>query len=91
VFPPEALSVDHVQPRSRGGDSSGGNVVTACGGCNTSKGRQRLTDFLVSTPAARENFFRFARHVWPRHLRALEEELRLRRERGPRPGAADAR
>jgi hypothetical protein len=40
---------------------------------------------------ARENFFRFARHVWPRHLRALEEELRLRRERGPRPGAADAR
>ena len=84
VFPPESLSVDHVQPRSRGGDSSGGNVVTACGGCNTLKGRQRLADFLVAAPDVRVNFFRFARHVWPRHLRAIEEEIRLRQERGPR-------
>ena len=81
-FPPESLSVDHVQPRSRGGDSSAGNVVTACGGCNTSKGRRRVSEFLASSPAARANFFRFARHVHRRHLRAVEEELRARERRG---------
>ena len=35
---PELLTVDHVQPRMRGGDRSGGNLVTACGGCNARKG-----------------------------------------------------
>lgn len=79
VFPAEALSVDHVQPRIRGGDHSGGNVVTACGGCNTRKGHRRLAEFLAAEPAARANFWQYARHVWPRHLRALEEELRWRR------------
>ena len=78
VFPPEALSVDHVQPRVRGGDNSGGNVVTACGGCNTRKGHRRLADFLADEPVSRKNFRRLARHVWPRHLRALEDELRSR-------------
>jgi 5-methylcytosine-specific restriction endonuclease McrA len=78
VFPSDALSVDHVQPRVRGGDNSGGNVVTACGGCNTRKGHRRLADFLADDPVARKNFRRLARHVWPRHLRALEEELRSR-------------
>ena len=78
VFPAEALSVDHVQPRVRGGDNSGGNVVTACGGCNLRKGHRRLAEFLAEEPAARANFRRLARHVWPRHLRALEEELRSR-------------
>lgn len=78
VFPEEALSVDHVQPRVRGGDNSGGNVVTACGGCNLRKGHQRLADFLAADPVARANFRQYARHVWPRHLRTLEEELRAR-------------
>ena len=78
VFPEEALSVDHVQPRVRGGDNSGGNVVTACGGCNLRKGHHRLADFLVADPVARANFRRYALHVWPRHLRTLEEELRRR-------------
>ena len=78
-FPAEALSVDHVQPRVKGGDRSGGNLVTACGGCNTRKGHRSLAAFLASEPDARRHFFRLARHVWPRHLRAVEEELRARR------------
>jgi 5-methylcytosine-specific restriction endonuclease McrA len=78
VFPTEALSVDHVQPRVRGGDNSGGNVVTACGGCNTRKGHRRLAEFLTEEPAARANFFRYAVHVWARHLRAVEEEIARR-------------
>ena len=74
-FPAEELTVDHVQPKVRGGDRSGGNLVTACGGCNVKKGHRRLAEFLRDEPAARAHFFRLARHVWTRHLRAVEEEL----------------
>jgi 5-methylcytosine-specific restriction endonuclease McrA len=75
VFPSEELTLDHVQPRLRGGDRSEGNLVTACGGCNVLKGHRRLSDFLLSEPLARDTFFRLAKHVWARHLRALEEEM----------------
>ena len=75
LFPNEELTVDHVQARVRGGDRSGGNLVTACGPCNTLKGHRRLSEFLRAEPAARANFFRLARHVWGRHLRVLREEL----------------
>ena len=75
VFPEEALTVDHVQPRVRGGDRSGGNLVTACGGCNVAKGHRALAHFLRDEPTARANFFRYARHGWERHRRGVEEEL----------------
>jgi 5-methylcytosine-specific restriction endonuclease McrA len=78
VYPVDALSVDHVQPRVRGGDRSGGNLVTACEGCNVLKGHRRLSEFLLAEPTARANFFRLARSVWPRHLRAVEEEMERR-------------
>ena len=80
-FPADELTVDHVQPRVRGGDRSGGNLVTACTRCNVLKGHRRLSEFLAGDATARESFFRLARHVWPRHLRAVEEEIesRLRR------------
>lgn len=82
VQPAEALTVDHVQARVRGGDRSGGNLVTACGACNVAKGHRRLAEFLRDEPAAREHFFRLARHVWPRHLRAVAEELARPRRNG---------
>ena len=75
IFPAEELTLDHVQPRARGGDRSGGNLVTACIACNVLKGHRRLADFLGENPAARRNFFRYGRHVWARHLRALAEDL----------------
>jgi len=37
---PELLSVDHVQPRSRGGSTSWENCVLACVGCNARKADQ---------------------------------------------------
>ena len=80
-FPPEELTVDHVQARVRGGDRSGGNLVTACMGCNVLKGHRRLSEFLAQSIVARENFFRFAKHVWPRHLRAVQEEIEARQRR----------
>jgi 5-methylcytosine-specific restriction endonuclease McrA len=82
-FEPALLTVDHVQPRMRGGDRSGGNLVTACGACNARKGSLRLAEFLRLDAVAHENFVRLATpHVWPRILRTVEDELR--RLRNPR-------
>ena len=74
----DALSVDHVQPRMRGGDGSDGNVVTACRGCNTAKAGHALARFLAEFPEARRNFFQWAKYVYPRHLKAVAEELARR-------------
>ena len=78
VQEPDALSVDHVQPRMRGGDGSQGNVVTACRGCNTRKAGHSLARFLAENPEARRNFFQFARYVYSRHVKAVAEELARR-------------
>ena len=75
-FEPDALTVDHVQPRMRGGDRSGGNLVTACGACNARKAGTHLADFLRENADARRNFLTLAAaHVWPRILRDVKEEL----------------
>lgn len=39
-FPSHQLSLDHVMPRSRGGETSWQNVVCSCVGCNTKKGNR---------------------------------------------------
>jgi 5-methylcytosine-specific restriction endonuclease McrA len=75
VCPAEELTVDHVQARVRGGDRSGGNLVTACSGCNTAKGHRRVGEFLRADRVARANFFRYAVHLWPRLLRAIRETI----------------
>ena len=75
-FPEDELTLDHVQPRVRGGDRSEGNLVTACGACNARKGALRLAEFLRADEVARGHFFRLAAgRVWPRILRTLEEDL----------------
>lgn len=74
-FAADELTLDHVQPRVRGGDHSEGNLVTACKGCNTLKGHRRLSQFLHESDAARRSFLERATHVWPRHLRIVEREL----------------
>ena len=84
VFPAEELTVDHVQARVRGGDRSGGNLVTACSGCNTAKGHRRVGEFLRDNAGARSNFYRYALHVWPRLLRGIEEAVGVRRRRDKR-------
>src|SRR5947209_7290228 len=74
-FAADELTVDHVQPRVRGGDRSEGNLVTACKACNTVKGDRRLSVFLHEDAGSRDNFRRYATHVWPRLLRLVHEEL----------------
>jgi hypothetical protein len=78
VLPPEQLSLDHVQPRLRGGDSSEGNLVTACRPCNLRKGSLPAWAWLAGLPDERASFLRYATSVWPRHRRAVEEAARPR-------------
>jgi 5-methylcytosine-specific restriction endonuclease McrA len=87
-FPAEELTIDHVQPRVRGGDRSEGNLVTACRGCNTLKGQRRLSEFLHENTSAREHFFRLATHVWARHVRTLRGELEQMGKRQAGSGTA---
>jgi len=44
VLPPTELTLDHVIPRARGGDSSWDNLVACCRACNNRKGDRRLED-----------------------------------------------
>ena len=78
VFPPEQLSLDHVQPRMRGGDNSDGNLVTACKACNTRKGSLPAWAWLAENPDERANFLRYATAVWPRLRRAVVEAAERR-------------
>lgn len=73
VLPAEQLTLDHVQPRMRGGDNTAGNLVTACAACNTRKGSRPAWSFLADLPDERANFLRYATAVWPRHRRAVVE------------------
>lgn len=53
-FPTSKLSLDHIIPKSRKGNTSWINVVTACNACNTKKGGKLPSEVgmkLVTTPA----------------------------------------
>ena len=67
------LTVDHVEPRVKGGDHSRGNLVACCRPCNAEKGGLAAWAFLATRPEHRANFLRYARWVWPRLREAVEE------------------
>lgn len=80
-LPAEELTLDHVEPRMRGGDASEGNLVTCCRACNAAKGGEAAWSYLARHADVRTRFLaavaasdtRFARPVWPRLVRAIEE------------------
>ena len=71
VFPEPELTLDHVQPRVKGGDHSDGNLVTCCKACNELKAGEAAWSFLARDPERRENFLRLAESVWPRLRHAV--------------------
>jgi len=73
VFESGLLTLDHEEPRVKGGDNSPGNLVTACRACNTRKAGLPAWAFLKGRPEERGNFLRLAVHVWPRLRRAVQE------------------
>lgn len=79
IFPPEQLTLDHVEPRMRGGDASEGNLVAACRDCNARKGSLPAWAFLAENRVERENFFLHAHAVWPRLKRAVREAAEKKR------------
>jgi 5-methylcytosine-specific restriction endonuclease McrA len=83
-FPEPQLTLDHVEPRMRGGDQSEGNLVTACRACNTLKGSSPAWAFLADRPVERANFLLHARGVWPRLRRAVEEAAERAEKKRPR-------
>jgi 5-methylcytosine-specific restriction endonuclease McrA len=77
-MPDEALTLDHVEPRMRGGDHSEGNLVAACRACNAEKGSSAAWAFLAERPEQRRNFLEHAAGVWPRLRRAVVEAAEKR-------------
>jgi hypothetical protein len=81
LYPADELTLDHVEPRMRGGDGSEGNLVACCRDCNTLKAGQAAWSFLARRPDERATFLeavrtgdvRHARPVWTRLVRAILE------------------
>jgi 5-methylcytosine-specific restriction endonuclease McrA len=73
LFPAADLTVDHVEPRRKGGDQSDGNLVTSCRPCNRAKGGEPAWSYLARHPELRASFLARAENVWPRLRRAIEE------------------
>lgn len=80
----ERLTVDHVVPRSRGGDTTWTNVVAACLRCNLDKGNQSPAEaglalvrppshpqFLFSAHLLRHPHAPFFLDAWRKYLTAL--------------------
>ncbi len=67
------LTLDHVEPRVKGGDQSDGNLVTCCKACNELKAGKSAWAFLATDRERRENFLVNATGVWPRLKRAIIE------------------
>ena len=60
-FPTHELTFDHIIPRSKGGRTVWGNVVTACGSCNLLKGNRLPREA----------------HMFPRHPPVQPSSLQL--------------
>jgi hypothetical protein len=71
--PTVELTVDHVEPRVKGGDASDGNLVTCCRPCNALKGGEAAWSFLARNAELRATFLERAHSVWPRLRRAIEQ------------------
>jgi len=70
------LSVDHVEPRRLGGDSSTGNLVTACTACNRAKRGLAAWAWLAERRTERTQFLARTPYLWPRLRDAIEEAAR---------------
>ena len=74
--PVDELTLDHVEPRVKGGDQSDGNPVACCKACNELKAGQAAWAFLANDAERRRNFLENATAVWPRIIRAINQAAR---------------
>ncbi len=87
LLPSSELTLDHVIPRSRGGNSTWENLVACCHACNRRKGNRMLNeiDDMVllrdPRPFSLHTSRQIMRNAWPRR-RSLAEISLLLREQG---------
>jgi 5-methylcytosine-specific restriction endonuclease McrA len=66
------LTLDHVQPRAKGGSNRNSNLVTCCDDCNLAKGKKTLNQFLdwvrVNKPMRSVYFMRQRVQRWRRRV-----------------------
>lgn len=79
--PDVELSVDHVEPRTKGGDNSPGNLVTACVACNREKGGLAAWAYLAERADERARFLARTPYVWPRLRAAVVQAAEKAEER----------
>ncbi|TVP57150.1 MAG: HNH endonuclease [Gemmatimonadales bacterium] len=77
--PEVELSVDHVEPRVKGGDNSSGNLVTACISCNRAKGGLAAWAYLEGRDEERGHFLAHTPYLWPRLRTAIREAAKKAR------------
>ncbi len=79
VFPPSELTIDHIIPRSKGGQTKWDNVVACCKKCNSKKGQKTPWEAgmtLVRKPSAPNYiyFIHIVKHIghnnekWQKYL-----------------------
>ena len=88
------LTLDHVVPRSRGGDSVWENVVTSCAPCNLRKADRLveevgLTMRVRPTPPSPSLFIQLAAPKIPRRGRRISATARSAAQRQPDPCSPD--
>lgn len=70
-----AMTLDHVLPRARGGRNARSNLVAACEGCNTAKGDAAPRDWWTGMPEAAVSFLLLARAAAARLRRLAARAL----------------
>ncbi len=80
-------SMDHIQPRARGGGSAWWNITGACRQCNTLKGSGSMLAFVAKMGRARMK--KLARKEAQRLYLTNRQAIRARRQYGELPRAVD--
>ena len=78
TFDPSELTIDHVIPKSKGGQSKWTNCVTACEGCNTKKANKYMKpiavpvkpDYWMIVNKAKKNPVQVKHPSWVKYLEA---------------------
>ena len=52
-------TVDHIIPKSKGGETTPNNVLICCGTCNVDKGNENVEDYIKNNKRAKENIRRY--------------------------------
>lgn len=73
---PRNITLDHVKPRSKGGNNSEGNLITACLSCNSARGNKSLSEWADS--ASKKAVRRQTRRSLTKYFKLAKELISTR-------------